>query len=114
MHLKTQPPMDSLPGVVSNTYPILPIPFIHLMHQHTPTHQYDGAWIVRKFGVNVIESQPGRGVNTSADEEIIVRWFGFGIPVMKGESVNNDLESREHGGLLEYIRVAPAKMLPSP
>src|ERR1700677_3468714 len=106
--------MDSLPGVVSNTYPILLIPFIHLMHQHMRRHQYDGAWIVRKFGVDVIESQPGRGVSTGTDEEIVVRQFGFGIPVMKGESVNNDLESRESGGPLEYIRVAPAKMLPSP
>src|SRR6202453_5182569 len=105
--------MNSLPSVVSNTYPILPIPFIHLMHQHTPTHQYDGAWIVRKFGVDVIESQPGRGVSTGADEKIVVRWFRFGIPVIKDESVNDDLESRACGGPLEYIQVAPAKMLPS-
>src|ERR1700677_4188424 len=98
--------MDSLPGVVSNTYPILSIPFIYLMHQHTPTYQYDGAWIVQKFGVDVIESQPGRGVSTGADKEIVVRRFGFGIPVTKGESVNDDLESRECRGPLEYIWVA--------
>jgi hypothetical protein len=53
-------------------------------------------------------------VSTGTDEEIVVRQSRFGIPVMKDELVNDNLESRERGGPLEYIWVAPAKMLPSP